>query len=50
MNPPRFTGSSTTEDPKNFVEELKKVFEVMHVIDMERVDLVAYQMKNVPRT
>ncbi|KAK4717816.1 hypothetical protein R3W88_016154 [Solanum pinnatisectum] len=25
MNPPSFTGSSTTEDPKNFVEELQKV-------------------------
>ncbi|XP_069146048.1 uncharacterized protein [Solanum lycopersicum] len=24
MNPPRFTGSITTEDPENFVDELKK--------------------------
>ncbi|KAG5629251.1 hypothetical protein H5410_000968 [Solanum commersonii] len=24
MNPPSFTGSSTTEDPENFIEELKK--------------------------
>ncbi|XP_049356323.1 uncharacterized protein LOC125820943 [Solanum verrucosum] len=24
MNPPSFTGSSTTEDPVNFIEELKK--------------------------
>uniref|UniRef100_M1DZY0 Gag-pol polyprotein n=1 Tax=Solanum tuberosum TaxID=4113 RepID=M1DZY0_SOLTU len=35
MNPPRFTSSSVTEDPKNFVEELHKVFEVMHVADAE---------------
>uniref|UniRef100_M1DFS0 Retrotransposon gag protein n=1 Tax=Solanum tuberosum TaxID=4113 RepID=M1DFS0_SOLTU len=27
MNPPSFTSSVTTEDPENFVEELKKVFE-----------------------
>ncbi|KAH0637918.1 hypothetical protein KY289_037833 [Solanum tuberosum] len=31
MNPPSFMGSSTTEDPENFIEELKKIFDVMHV-------------------
>ena len=50
MNPPSFTGSSTTEDPENFIEELKKVFEVMYVADTARVELAAYQMKNVART
>ncbi|WMV38353.1 hypothetical protein MTR67_031738 [Solanum verrucosum] len=50
MNPPSFTGSSTTEDPENFIEELKKVFEVMHVADTERVELAAYQLKNIART
>ncbi|WMV28524.1 hypothetical protein MTR67_021909 [Solanum verrucosum] len=35
MNPPSFTGSSTTEDPENFIEELKKIFDVMHVSDTE---------------
>uniref|UniRef100_M0ZUZ3 Retrotransposon gag protein n=1 Tax=Solanum tuberosum TaxID=4113 RepID=M0ZUZ3_SOLTU len=50
MNPPCFTGSSTTEDPENFIEELKKVFEVMHVADTERVELAAYQLKNVAQT
>ncbi|KAG5575755.1 hypothetical protein H5410_055889 [Solanum commersonii] len=33
MNPLSFTGSSTSEDPENFVDELKKVFKVMHVVD-----------------
>ncbi|KAK4708837.1 hypothetical protein R3W88_029762 [Solanum pinnatisectum] len=50
MNPPSFTGSSTVEDPENFIEELKKVFEVMHVADTERVELDTYQLKNVART
>ncbi|WMV37414.1 hypothetical protein MTR67_030799 [Solanum verrucosum] len=50
MNPPSFMGLSTTEDPKNFIKELKKVFEVMHVADTERVELAAYQQKNVART
>jgi len=50
MNPPSFTGSVTTEDPENFNEELKKVFDVMHVADTERVELAAYQLKDVART
>ncbi|KAH0710411.1 hypothetical protein KY284_011838 [Solanum tuberosum] len=50
MNRPSFTGSSTAEDPKNFIEELKKVFDVMYVADNARVELAAYQMKNVSRT
>ena len=37
MNPPSFTGSSTIEDEDNFVEELKKVFDVMHVTNVEKV-------------
>ncbi|WMV37930.1 hypothetical protein MTR67_031315 [Solanum verrucosum] len=49
MNTPSFTGSSVTEDPESFVEKLQKVFEVMHVIDVERVELVAYQLKGVAR-
>lgn len=45
MNPPRFTGSSTIEDPGNLIEELKKVFEVMHISDTEHVELDVYQMQ-----
>ena len=50
INPPSFTGSSTTEGPKNFIDELKKVFDVMHVADTEIVELAAHQMKDVART
>uniref|UniRef100_M1DFE4 Retrotransposon gag protein n=1 Tax=Solanum tuberosum TaxID=4113 RepID=M1DFE4_SOLTU len=49
MNPPSFTGSSVTEDPENFIEELKRVFDVMHVAESERVELPAYQLKGVAR-
>jgi len=42
MNPPSFTGSSVTEDPENFIEELQNFFEIMHVVDAERVERVAY--------
>ena len=47
MNPPCFTGSSTIEDPENFVKELKKVFEVMRVVYVERIELTAYQLNSV---
>ena len=50
MNPPTFTGSSTIEDPENFVEELKMVFYVMHVVEAEEVELATYQLNNVART
>lgn len=49
MNPQCFTGSSTIDNPENFVEKLKKVFDVMHVVFVERVKLDAYQLKNVSR-
>ena len=50
MNPPSFMSSSTTEDPENFIEELKKIFDVMHMEDIEWVELVVYQLKDVART
>ena len=42
INPTSINGFCTTEDPENFNEELKKVFDVMHVIDVGRVELDAY--------
>lgn len=37
MNPQSLTGSNTTVNPNNFIEEMQKVFDVMHVFDIERV-------------
>ena len=39
MKPSHFTGSSITEDPEKFIVELNKVFEVMHVVVVEREEL-----------
>ncbi|XP_010317228.1 uncharacterized protein [Solanum lycopersicum] len=47
MNPPSFTSLSTIEDSENFVEKLKNVFDVMHLIDTEELEIDAYQLKNV---
>ena len=48
-NPPSLTGSSTTRDQKNFINELKKVLDVMHVADVERVEIAANLLKYVSR-
>ena len=37
MNPPEFLGSQTNEDPHNFLDEIKKIFEVMQVTGNYRV-------------
>ena len=47
MNPPSFIGSNTIEDPKNLVEKLLNVLNVIHVVGVERVELAAYQQKNL---
>ncbi|KAH0652537.1 hypothetical protein KY289_030215 [Solanum tuberosum] len=49
INPPSFTGTNVTEDPENFVEVLKKNFEILHAIDAKRVELAAYQLKGIAR-
>jgi len=49
MNPPSFSGSSISENLENFIEELKRIFDVMHVAESERVELAAYQLKGVAR-
>ena len=36
LNPPSFTGSSVIEDPENFVEVLKKFFDILHVVMLSR--------------
>lgn len=39
--PPSFTSSSATESLENFIEELKRILDVMHVDETERDELVA---------
>lgn len=49
MNFVDFTNSSVIEDSKNFMEELEKVFEVMHFADVEHEELVALKLKGNSR-
>ncbi|WMV30651.1 hypothetical protein MTR67_024036 [Solanum verrucosum] len=47
MNPPEFLGSQIGEDPQNFIDEFKKIFEVMHVTGNDQVELESYQPNDV---
>ena len=47
MNPPEFIVSKAGEDFQNFLNEIKKIFEVMQVIVKDRVELTIYQRKDV---
>ena len=44
MNSPEFLGSQINEDPQNFLDEIKKIFEVMHVSGNDLVELASYQL------
>ena len=46
MNSPEFLGSEANEDPQNFLDEIKKIFEVMQVTGNDRVELTSYQLKD----
>ncbi|XP_070003070.1 uncharacterized protein [Nicotiana sylvestris] len=50
MKPPVFTGSKKDEDPQNFIDEVQKIFRVMHATDTEAVELATYQLKDVANT
>uniref|UniRef100_M1DPX8 Gag-pol polyprotein n=1 Tax=Solanum tuberosum TaxID=4113 RepID=M1DPX8_SOLTU len=47
MNPPTFYGSKVDEDPQEFIDEVFKVLEAMGVSPREKVELAAYQLKDV---
>ncbi|WMV46475.1 hypothetical protein MTR67_039860, partial [Solanum verrucosum] len=47
MNPPYFLGSKIGDDPQKFIDEVKKVVEVMQLTGSECVELAYYQLKDV---
>ena len=47
MNPPTFFDSKVEEDPQGFIYEVFKVLDAMGVSSQEKVELAAYQLKDV---
>ena len=50
MNPSIFTRAKTLEDPQEFIDELYKILVSMGAIDIEKVELASYQLKDVAQT
>ena len=45
LYPPTFTGSDLNEDPQDFIDQIQKALDVMHVSGKETVELAAYRLK-----
>ena len=50
MNPPIFTGSKTSEDPKEFLDEVHNILVAMGATNTEKAKLSSYQLKDVAQT
>ncbi|KAK4718155.1 hypothetical protein R3W88_016493 [Solanum pinnatisectum] len=47
IKPPEFYGSKVEEDPQKFIDEVYKDFAIMGVSLEEKVELAAYQLKDM---
>lgn len=47
MNPHEFTGSKIEEDPHKFIDEVKKILQVIQMSEVESVEFSSYQLKDV---
>ena len=50
MNPPIFTGDTTSEDSQEFIDEVHKILVAMGTIDIEKAELASYKLKDVAQT
>ena len=47
INSHELLGSQTNEDPQNFLDKIRKIFEVMQVTRNDRLELASYRLKDV---
>ncbi|WMV45714.1 hypothetical protein MTR67_039099 [Solanum verrucosum] len=47
LDPPSFTGTNPNENPQDFIDQIQRTFEVMHVSGKEALELAAYRLKGV---
>ena len=50
IKPPIFRRSKTSEDQKEFVDEMHKILVAMGSTDTEKTKLASYQLKDVAQT
>ena len=47
MGPLNFTRVKVEEDPHGFLDEMEKIFWIMQATNVERVNFVVYQLKDI---
>ncbi|KAK4716330.1 hypothetical protein R3W88_014668 [Solanum pinnatisectum] len=47
LNPLQFIGTDRREDPQHFVDQLHKIFRVMHASTTESVELAGFRLRDV---
>ena len=50
INPPIFTRSKNSKDPKEFMDQVHKILVAMGATDTAKVEMVLYQLKDVAQT
>ena len=50
MNPPILTGTKTSENPHEFVDEVNNILVAMGGTNTEKAELASYQLKDVAQT
>lgn len=50
MNPPRFAGSTNPDEAEHWLDEVKRIFEVMQCTNQERILLSTFQLERDART
>ncbi|XP_049391587.1 uncharacterized protein LOC125856027 [Solanum stenotomum] len=48
LDPPSFTGSDPKEDPQDFIDQIQRTLDVMHVSGKEAVELATYRLRGMP--
>ena len=47
MNPPEFHWSNMDEDPQSFINEVRKITQIMNIAEEESVELKSYWFKDI---
>ncbi|XP_070056432.1 uncharacterized protein [Nicotiana tomentosiformis] len=47
LSPPEFKGTDQREDPQDFIDQLHRIFRVVHAIEKEALELAAFQLRDI---
>lgn len=47
LSPPKFTGTNQREDPQHFIDQLGRIFKVMHATRIEGVEFSKFRLQDI---